>query len=107
MLPCYFAARQSLWPKVPCRASTQTRYCEIMKNVTVSVDLETYRRARLYAAQHGASLSALVRDYLNALGTRETETERSKRLEAELRAGISSFRAGDRLPREALLARNE
>ena len=38
-----------------------------MKNITVSVDEETHRLARIRAAQLDTSVSALVRDYLNAL----------------------------------------
>ena len=39
-----------------------------MKNITVSVDEETHRMARIRAAQLDTSVSALVRDYLRALG---------------------------------------
>ena len=39
-----------------------------MKNITVSVDEETHRKARIRAAQLDTSVSALVRDYLRALG---------------------------------------
>ena len=35
-----------------------------MKNITVSVDAETHRRARIRAAELDTSVSALVRDYL-------------------------------------------
>jgi hypothetical protein len=44
-------------------------YCEIMKNITVSVDDETYRRARITAAVQGKSVSAMVREYLGSLGS--------------------------------------
>jgi Ribbon-helix-helix protein, copG family len=36
-----------------------------MKNITLSVDDETYRQARLLAAQREQSVSALVRDLIN------------------------------------------
>ena len=39
-----------------------------MKNITVSVDEETHRMARIRAAQLDTSVSALVRDYLRTLG---------------------------------------
>jgi plasmid stability protein len=39
-----------------------------MRNITVSVDDETYRRARITAAEQGRSVSAMVRDYLASLG---------------------------------------
>jgi len=38
-----------------------------MKNVTVALDDAIHRKARIRAAELGTSLSALVRDYLNAL----------------------------------------
>ena len=38
-----------------------------MKNITVSVAEEVHRQARIHAAQHGTSVSALVRDYLVSL----------------------------------------
>lgn len=39
-----------------------------MKNVTIALDDETHRRARIKAAEMGTSLSALVKDYLTSLG---------------------------------------
>lgn len=38
-----------------------------MKNVTIALDDEVHRRARIHAAQMGTSLSALVKDYLQNL----------------------------------------
>ena len=38
-----------------------------MKNVTIALDDETYRLARIRAAGEGTSLSAMVKDYLNQL----------------------------------------
>lgn len=38
-----------------------------MKNVTIALDDETHRKARIRAAELGTSLSALVKDYLNTL----------------------------------------
>ena len=38
-----------------------------MKNITVSVDDETHRSARIRAAELGTSVSALVRNYLRRL----------------------------------------
>lgn len=38
-----------------------------MKNVTITLDDETWRQARIHAAEHGTSLSALVKDYLRTL----------------------------------------
>ncbi len=39
-----------------------------MKNVTIALDDETHRAARIRAAEMGTSLSALVKDYLQNLG---------------------------------------
>ena len=77
-------------------------YCENVKNVTVSLDEQTYRRARVAAAERGTSLSALVRAFLEELGSSETESERLKKSERVLRERIAEFRAGDRLTREQL-----
>lgn len=38
-----------------------------MKNVTIALDDETHRKARIKAAELGTSLSALVKDYLTGL----------------------------------------
>lgn len=78
-----------------------------MKNVTVSLDDATYRRARMRAAEQGRSLSALVREALKELGSGETEFERLHRQELELRERLkgSGFRASDRLSREELYDR--
>jgi predicted transcriptional regulator len=73
-----------------------------MKNITVSLDDETYRRVRMIAAQRDTSVSALVRRFLVELGSGETETERLKRAERELRSQITSFRASHRLSRDDL-----
>ena len=78
------------------------RYCEYMKNITVSLDDETYRRARMIAAQRDTSVSALVKRFLLELASGETETERLKREERALRERITAFRASDRLSRDDL-----
>ena len=73
-----------------------------MRNITVSVDDETYRRARVAAAERDTSVSALVRAYLEQLASHETEVERLKRQEREIRSQIAAFNAADRLSREDL-----
>ena len=42
-----------------------------MRNITVSVDDETYRHARIVAAHRDTSVSALVREFLTGLNTGE------------------------------------
>ncbi|MYD69408.1 MAG: hypothetical protein F4W89_01490 [Acidobacteria bacterium] len=89
-----------------------------MKNITVSVDDDTYRQSRIRAAELDTSVSALVRSFLERLvrdgsdgsGARgpkaETEGERRGRLLDEvcedIRATRSRFRAADNLSRGAL-----
>ena len=52
-----------------------------MKNITVSVDEETHRLARLRAEELGTSVSALVRGYLKTLvRKRADQTTASRRL---------------------------
>lgn len=71
-----------------------------MKNITVSVDDETYRRARIKAAEQDTSVSALVRRFLAELAGGESDTEQLKREERAIREQIGAFRASDRLPRD-------
>ncbi len=78
------------------------QYCETMKNVTVSLDDESYRNARIRAAEMGRSLSALVRDYLETLGAEESEFERLHREELELRKKIIGFSGKDLLSRDEI-----
>lgn len=47
-----------------------------MKNVTIALDDETHRKARIRAAELGTSLSALVKDYLQGLGDDLPPSER-------------------------------
>ena len=76
-----------------------------MKNITVSVDDETYRRARMKAVEQDTSVSALVRRFLVDLAAGESEAERLKATERLLRARITRFRAADRLSRDDVHAR--
>jgi len=71
-----------------------------MKNITVSLDDEIYRRVRAKAAERDSSVSGLVKAFLVELCSAETETERMKREERSLRERITAFRAGNRLSRD-------
>jgi plasmid stability protein len=73
-----------------------------MKNITVSLDDDLYRRARIRAAQEDTSVSAVVRRFLTEFAAEGTEFERLKRQEQELRSKIQDFRASDRLARESV-----
>jgi hypothetical protein len=71
-----------------------------VKNITVSLDDEVYRQARVKAAERDTSDTALVRDFLISLAEEESDFERRKRLQDEVLRSIVHFRAGDRLSRE-------
>ena len=73
-----------------------------MKNITVSLPEDLYRRARVHAAERDTSVSALVREFLMKLGNEESDFDRRKRLQEEVLATVKRFRAGDRLKREAI-----
>jgi hypothetical protein len=81
-------------------------YCVIMKNITVSVDDEVYHRARVRAAELRTSVSAMVKKTLEEIAGQETDFERLRREEHELRVKIKAravpFRASQRLSREEL-----
>jgi hypothetical protein len=85
-----------------------------MKNITVSVDDDTYRMARIRAAERATSVSALVKSYLLQIasgGTGETDFQRLEREERELREELHSQRLGlsaaHNLSREELYSRHE
>jgi len=82
-----------------------------MKNITVSVDDEVYRRARIKAAEQATSVSAMVKNYLVGLinGTNsgpQSEFERRASQELEIRHRLFAAGQGlcsaDNLSREAL-----
>ena len=75
-----------------------------MKNITVTVDDETYRRARIKAAERDTSVSALVKQFLNDLSG-EDDFDRLWRKEQELRKQIRNFDGGDRLSRDEMYER--
>jgi uncharacterized protein YdaU (DUF1376 family) len=71
-----------------------------MKNITISLDDETYRQARKIAAERDTSVSALVKQFLMDLASGGSESERLKQEERRLRDRVTVFRASDRLPRD-------
>ena len=83
-----------------------------MRNVTLSIDEETYRRARIRAAEMDTSISSLVRDYLRELATdhdSESRFARLRRLQDEtleaIRARGGGIRSADNLTRDELYGR--
>ena len=79
-----------------------------MKNITVSVNDEIYRRARRKAAEHNTSVSQLVAEYLRTLSKdEELRAERNKRLEELFAAQDrrSKRKPAGRLKREEIYRR--
>lgn len=77
-----------------------TCYRETVKNITVAVSEDVYRKARIKAAELDTSVSALVRDFLNGLASEESDFERRRRLQDEVLETVKTFRARDRLSRD-------
>ncbi len=76
--------------------------CDKVRNITLSVPDEVYRRARRCAAEQGTSVSAMVGRYLRSLTDQDTEFVRLEALQQRVLDEIDSFRGADRLPRERL-----
>jgi plasmid stability protein len=77
-----------------------------MKNITVTVDDEVYRRARIRAAEMDTSVSSLVSGFLKQICVGESEFDRLAREEGELRAQIKNFSAADNVSRDELYRRS-
>lgn len=68
-----------------------------MKNITVSIDDDLYRQARIKAAEQSTSISALFKNFLIRLTSNEsaeTEFQRLAREELELREELRARRIG-------------
>ncbi len=81
-----------------------------MKNITIALDDETYRKARIVAAQRDSSVSALVKKLLLGL-TAETPAPRDLKQEQETLLDSLWLRhpgltAADNLSRESLHERS-
>jgi predicted CopG family antitoxin len=77
-------------------------YSDSVKNVTISLPDDVYRRARIRAAEEDSSLSALVQRLIITSTQQESDFERRKRLQTEVLGTIAGFRAGDRLSRDEI-----
>ncbi|HUF09377.1 MAG TPA: hypothetical protein VMO47_08665 [Rhodothermales bacterium] len=79
-----------------------------MRNITVSVDDDVYRNARIKAAEADTSVSSLVRSFLIRLaeGQVNPDFDRLRRLQnetiARIRARDAGLRASDNLTRDEL-----
>lgn len=76
-----------------------------MKNITVSLPDDVYRRVSIQAAERDTSVSALVRELLTQMAGEESDAERRKRLQDEVLKSMGPFSAGDRLPRARVYRR--
>ena len=77
-----------------------------MKNITVSVDDETYRKARVRAAELETSVSAVVARFLAEFAEADADFERRKKLQRKTLASIRAFRATPRLTRDEVHERD-
>lgn len=77
-----------------------------MKNITIAVPDDVYRRARIRAAERDTSVSAMVREYLLQLDRADADFERGRALQAEVMEQIGRFRGGDRLRRDEVHERD-
>lgn len=80
-----------------------------MKNITIALDDETYRKARVAAAHRDVSVSALVKKFLVSL-TSETPAPRDLKHEQEVLLDSiwqrhSGFTSAENLSRDALYER--
>jgi hypothetical protein len=76
-----------------------------VRNITVSLPDEVYRKARIKAAERNTSLSAMVKQFLESLAEDEGEFKKLERLQEESYDEIERFRASHRLTREELYRR--
>lgn len=76
------------------------RYCDTMRNITVSVPDDVYRAARIRAAEEGRSVSGMVATYLRSLSDDAAEITRLEAQQRRLQGQIKRFRAADRLTRD-------
>ena len=90
--------------RTPCFSQAR-RYGGLVKNITVSLPDEVYRKARVKAAERNTSLSAMVKQFLESLAEDEGEFKKLERLQEESYAEIERFQASHRLTREELYRR--
>ena len=76
----------------------------VKKNLTLQVDVDVIRRARVVAAKRGTSISALVARELDSLVAREERYEEARRRASELMA-VAPRRGGRSWTRDDIYAR--
>ena len=79
-----------------------------MKKISISVDDETHRLTKEWAARRGISISALVREYLSGLPRRSPDHPKKTLSEviADIRARGGGIDPSENLTREELHDRN-
>ena len=78
-----------------------------MKNITLSVDDDTYRLARIKAAEREQSVSAMVRDLIRGLVAKPADDLAAKNARLFAAFAVSkNFSASDRLTREEIYDRS-
>ena len=78
-----------------------------MANLTVTIDDELLRRARLRALEQGTSVNALLRDYLVAYAGADDARQRALADLLDLSAAATSRRGAATWTRDDLHARHE
>jgi hypothetical protein len=82
-----------------------------VKNITIALDDETYRKARIVAAQRDSSVSALVKRFVLTLTEQAPASPDLKRAQEALLDSIwdrhPGFTATENLTREELHARHD
>jgi plasmid stability protein len=76
-----------------------------MKNITVSVPDDIYRKARIKAAERETSVSAEVRRFLTEFAEEESEFDRLEREMIEVINRPREFGVRKRIPRNKLYER--
>jgi predicted CopG family antitoxin len=73
-----------------------------MKNLTITLDDDTYDRACAKAEAENTSVSRLVERLVTDFASSDGKFERLKRRERELRELVTDFDGSDRVSRDAL-----
>ncbi|HLI38144.1 MAG TPA: DUF6364 family protein [Streptosporangiaceae bacterium] len=73
-----------------------------MRNLTVSIPDDVYRRARILAAERGSSVSALVSEFLRSLSEGRDEFSRLEARQRRIQDEIRHFSARNRLRRDEI-----
>jgi predicted CopG family antitoxin len=73
-----------------------------MKNLTITLDDDTYDRACAKAEAENTSVSRLVERLVTDFASSDSKFERLKRRERELRELVTDFDGSDRVSRDAL-----